>query len=278
MTLNDIKKEVAHLGFESEGALGGGIESAARRALYTIYTEHGPVTVGRIYQNPKAPTDHIPMIVHTPSEDEVIPITGGAYAFVACGVGSFEIEDENGTREEHFDTAGSYVYGRIKGEGEIRFKGEFRYTVYDLCIYSEEFAEKDAPPRWGKTCEYELEKTFPDFLCAVSHPTDKNGVRIAGATVYSGVMHVPYGYVGEVQLEYRKRAPSVSINTPDLDLEIPKELESLVPLLTAAYVWLDDDAEKAQYYMSLYREGMSALKIYTRRAVDTAFTDATGWA
>ena len=61
-------------------------------------------------------------------------------------------------------------------------------------------------------------------------------------------------------------------------LDIPSELEHLVALVTASYVWLDDDPEKAQYYMSLYREGMSALKIYTRRAVDTAFTDATGWA
>ena len=70
----------------------------------------------------------------------------------------------------------------------------------------------------------------------------------------------------------------MSIDTPDRELDIPKELESLVPLLAAAYVWLDDDADKAQYYMSLYRDGMSAVKLYTRRAVDTGFENATGWA
>lgn len=278
MTLNDIKKEVAHLGFESESAVDGSIESAVRRALSTIYNEHGTRALGRIYQNLPTPKRHIPLIVHTAGMEDVITTDGGTYAFTVNGAGRFEIRDENGTRTESFDTQNGYAYGRIKGEGEIHFLGEFRYTVYDLCIFDEVFAEGDVPPRFGRMREYELEKVFPDFLCAITSPTDGEGRKIAGASVFSRVMNIPYGYTGEVVVEYRRRAPEVSINAPDAQLDIPVELVSLVPLLAAAYVWLDDDAEKAQYYMSLYRDGMSAVKLYTRRAVDTAFTDATGWA
>ena len=278
MTLNEIKKEVAHLGFESEGAIDSSIESAVRRALATVYTEHGARALGWIYQSSPTPKRHIPMISHRAEVDDVIPLDGGTYAFVVCGAGSFEVKDAGGTRTQGFDTQSAYVCGRVNSEGEIRFKGEFRYTVYDLCIYEEAFADGDAPPMYGRTRGYDLSEIFPDFLFATSAPTDECGVKIAGASIYADTMYIPYGYTGRIGVEYRKRAPEVSIDTPDRELDIPKELESLVPLLAAAYVWLDDDADKAQYYMSLYRDGMSAVKLYTRRAVDTGFENATGWA
>ena len=278
MTLNDIKKEVAVLGFENESAIDSSIECAARRALSTIYNEHGVQALGRIYQNSPIPTRHLSMIVHAPGEDEAIPLADCSYAFVISGVGLVEISDENGTRTQEFDTPSSYLFGCIIGEGEIRFKGEFRYTVYDLCIYGEKFADGDEPPRYSRMREYILADHLPDFLCASSCPTDGCGREIAGASIDSGRLIRPYGYVGEISIRYRKRAPEVSIDAPDRELDVPRELEQLVFLLAASYVWLDDDAEKAQYYMSLYRDGMSALKVYTRSGIDTSFTDIARWA
>lgn len=278
MTLNDIKKEVAHLGFESDSAVDSGLESAVKRALSTIYTEHGPRGIYRIYQNSPKPQNHLPMIVHSGTEDDVISLSDATYAFALCGSGAFEVKDENGVRTQEFNTQNAYVYGRVKGNGEIRFKGEFRYTVYDLCIYDTAFAEGDVPPRYGRFREYALEEYIPDFLFALSIPTDAVGKRIEGATIRSGILLVPYGYTGEISLEYRKKAPDVSINSPDAELDIPKELAPLVALLAAAYVWLDDDADKAQYYMSLYRDGISAVKLYTNRSVHTDFSDVTRWA
>lgn len=278
MTLNDIKKEVAILGFENESAVDGGIECAARRALAMIYTEHGVHAVGSIYQNSPVPTKHLPMIIHTAEENEVISLTDCSYAFVISGVGTLEVRDEEGVRTQDFDTRSSYLFGRVNGSGEIRFTGKFRYTVYDLCIYGEKFADGEAPPRYARLREYVLDEYLPDFLTCTSLPTDARGNEIAGASISSGRLRVPYGYVGQIVIRYRKRAPTVSIDAPDAPLDVPAELEQLVFLLTAAYVWLDDDAEKAQYYMSLYRDGMSALKVYARSGVDTAFTDVARWA
>ena len=221
---------------------------------------------------------HVPIIVHNGAEDEVIELNGRTYAFVVSGAGEVEIKDKDGTRTRSFDTAGGFVHGRVVDGGELRFKGEFRYTVYDLCVYEERFAEGEAPPVFGKWHVYDLAKLLPDFLYATSDPTDPSGAKICGASISSGNMTLPYEYVGEAMIKYRKSAPQVSINEPDKELEIPRELRALVSLLTAAYVWLDDDAEKAQYYMSLYRDGMSAVKLYTRSEVNTKFSDATGWA
>ena len=278
MTLNDIKKEVAHLGFESESAIDGSIESAVRRALSTVYTEHGPVGMGRIYQSSPIPKIHVPVIVHNSHDDEVISIDSGSYAFVISGDGYFEVTDEDGARTEEFHTREGYVYGNVKGCGTIRFCGEFRYTVYDLCIYEQVLAAGEAPPRYASVREYDLKEYLPDFLCALSLALNSRGEIIAGSSVRSGVLRVPYEYAGEIILEYRKKAPAVSINAPDDELDIPSELEHLVALLTASYVWLDDDPEKAQYYMSLYRDGMSGVKLYTRKNVDTKFNDVTRWA
>lgn len=278
MTLNDIKKEVAVLGFENESAIDSSIECAARRALATIYTEHGVHAVGSIYQNSPVPIKHLPMIIHTAGKDEVIELGDCSYAFVISGVGTFEISDDLGVRTQDFDTRSTYLFGRINGSGEIRFTGEFRYTVYDLCIYDEKFADGEAPPRCGRMREYALDEYLPDFLFCSSLPTDARGIEIAGASISSGRLLVPYDYVGQIVIKYRKRAPEVSINVPDAPLDVPTELEQLVFLLTAAYVWLDDDADKAQYYMSLYRDGMSVLKVYARSGVDTAFTDVARWA
>lgn len=278
MTLNDIKKEVAHLGFESESAIDSSIESATRRAIATAYTEHGVQAVGRIYQSSLPIRSHVAMLVHTGGGEEMIHLCGCTYAFVVSGKGAIEITDGNGRRTQSFDAEGGYVYGSVIGDAEMRFVGEFGYTVYDFCTYEGIFADGERPPEYGRMRRHELSKVLPDFLCAVSAPTDKDGRVIEGAAVISDVMMLPYGYTGEAVIRYRKRAPEVSINTPDRELGIAAELEPLIPLLAAAYVWLDDDADKAQYYMSLYRDGMSAVKLYTRRCVDTAFTDVTGWA
>ena len=279
MTLNDIKKEVAHLGFESESAIDGSIEGATRRALSTIYTEHGARGTGRLYQSSPIPRRYIPAIAHTGKEEEVISLVWSSYAFVVSGVGAFQVSDSGGNvRYEEFDTYNGYVHGKVIGAGVIRFKGDFRYTVYDLCIYSEAFADGEAPPRYGKMREYDLKDVFPDFLCAITAPKTADGEMIKNSSITGRRLLLPYDYTGEVLVEYRKSAPAVSINTPDLDLDIPDELKDLVPLLVAAYVWLDDDADKAQYYMSLYRDGMSAVKLYTRRCIDTEFDDTTRWA
>lgn len=54
---------------------------------------------------------------------------------------------------------------------------------------------------------------------------------------------------GTIRFFYRKLPTPVTENTSDeTELDVLKGVDVLLPLLTAHYVWLDDDKEKAQTY------------------------------
>ena len=63
----------------------------------------------------------------------------------------------------------------------------------------------------------------------------------------------------------------------DSEIPIPPDVESLLPLATAAFLYLDDEPTAAEYYMSLYREESAILRRYATRAIDTAYRH-NGWA
>ena len=109
-------------------------------------------------------------------------------------------------------------------------------------------------------------------------PKNELGRDIAGASVHANTLSVPSDYCGRIRVKYRKSIPDINPDEPDSPIDLPEEYHSLLPLLTASYVWLDDDADKAQYYMSLYREGMSALKIYANTEINPSYVDVVGWA
>ena len=51
----------------------------------------------------------------------------------------------------------------------------------------------------------------------------------------------------------------------------------MLPLLTASFMWLDDDAAKAQYYMSLYRDMVTNVKRFQTSKIDAEYR-VNGWA
>ena len=63
----------------------------------------------------------------------------------------------------------------------------------------------------------------------------------------------------------------------DAPLDIPSGAAHLLSLLVAAFIWLDDDAEKAQYYMALYRDGLAAYKYRQLSQRDKKY-HTNGWA
>ena len=74
-----------------------------------------------------------------------------------------------------------------------------------------------------------------------------------------------------------KAKPNLPSGAPDESLSLPPGCEHLLALLTAAYVWLDDDSDKAQSYMALYRDGINSVKLGNRRHIDKEFHDVYGW-
>ena len=52
----------------------------------------------------------------------------------------------------------------------------------------------------------------------------------------------------------------------------------LLALLTAAYLWIEDDSAKAQFYMQMYMEGIRDLRISRPHVADAVITDTHHWA
>ena len=129
MTLQELKNEIAALGFESELEDTRAFTFAVKRAIATIYTERAIHKTLRIYQRNPKPSFHLPVLIHEPGTVNTFSFTSGAYFFRVSGSGSFEIADRSGTREEEFNSNSATVRGFISGEGDITFKGNLGYTV-----------------------------------------------------------------------------------------------------------------------------------------------------
>ena len=280
MTLTDIKNEVCALGFDSDISINDSLISSIKRALRTIYTERGETAIADIYQEPYLPCIYHERIVHRGDKgDTVIKLCGAAYAFAASGIGGFRIKTGEKTREYSFNSQFSEFSGTLDGDGEITFFGKYMFVVYDLSVY--DAIRSDEPgdiARYTGITNYDLKKLTRDYMFAVSVPKNEHGKDIIGASIHATTLSVPSTYRGRIRIKYRKGIPEFSPDTPDEQVNLPEEYHSLLPLLTASYVWLDDDADKAQYYMSLYRDGMAALKLYTSKEVNPSYSDVVGWA
>ena len=124
----------------------------------------------------------------------------------------------------------------------------------------------------------EILKIKKDFHSFTSLPTNEFEKEITGALLSGSKMLIPWGYRGQINLTYKAAAPEVSIDKADEEIPVPKETEHLIALLSAAYYWVDDSPDKAEYYLSLYKDALRFLKQCNTRAVGGGYRNVTGWA
>ena len=109
-------------------------------------------------------------------------------------------------------------------------------------------------------------------------PEDKDGIPIAGAYSTGDTLYIPTEYSGKVKITYKPSPAKITDEDMAAEIDIPKSLEHLLPILTASYLWLDDDAEKAEYYAAIYRSEANRITLTSRKSIDTSYNDVTGWA
>ena len=278
MTYRELSEAVSALGFESRIDNEAALLFATRLAQKTLFIERGVEKSLELYKSPVEIKSRTDVYFHTGSTLKSFSSDAKAYSFKTEGEGSFTVSDSLSDRVIEFSREEKLHRGYLYGGGEIIFSGDFGYTVYDLLFIDGIYGGRECDiPVKGEYVEYRLSELTDDFLSAVSAPKDAFGEDIAGASVISDIMRIPFDYSGKIILPY-KSAPREASGNIDEALDIPKGCEHLLPLLTASYVWLDDAPEKAQYYMALYREGMAAVKVYSRPAAGAWFQDVTGWA
>ncbi len=279
MTLNDLKEEICALGFEREIELDTALVFAVRRALNTVYTERGVYNKISIEHYPIMPTLVCKRLTHKPENTEIFDIKGRAYSFTVCGKGSFSIE-ENGNIEVHSFNSKKHLFrGFINGSARLSFSGDFVFEVLSIAVLEDikSESEEDIFP-YGEEFEYEIDKFTNDFHSFVSLPENESGKKIEGSALSGNKMLIPWGYRGKINLTYKAAPPSISIDSAELPLDLPKEIEHLIPLLGAAYYWVDDSPDKAEYYLALYRDALRLVKLHSTRALGGGYMNVTGWA
>ncbi len=276
LTFKNLIEETAALGFEVNIESSEALLFAARRALMTIYTDRGDFSTIKFTKR-GFPVKPSRPIKHKGGEAERISFSARAMSFRASGSGILLINDEAGERSITFNGE-QEIKAFLFGNGFIEFNGDYAYTVSGLSFFSEIYSpsEEDLPVYRG-FAEYDMRELTDDFLSFVGNPYSPEHREISGAALRGTSVRLPEEYDGEVCIDYRK-APVMPTGDIDEELQLPCGCVHLLPLITAAYIWLDDDEGKAQYYMSLYREGMAALNVYSRLSVNTEYRDVTGWA
>lgn len=277
MTYNDLCDEVRALGFEGEIEQTADILQATKRALRMIFTERPLLRLIQFYQKAINPVIKIDVLSHSGKQTDSVFFDGVAYSFRTTGDGSYRIIDESGARTVDFSGMERLHKGFLHGEGRLEFIGNYSYTVYDIAIFDEiRSGNENDIPVICDFLEYDLREHTDDFLAFSSPPENEFGIPITNASVCGGKMRVPIDYSGKIRLLY-KAAPANISGEPDEELTLPDGCEHLLALLVASYVWLDDDSDKAQYYMNLYREAMAAVKFYNRAELDSSYQDVIGW-
>ena len=278
MTLNELKNDVASLGFESFIEDDACFIASANRALSLIYVDRPVSATAAIpIRGPRATLAH-EFIEHKSGEIITISFSGKAISFRSSGPGTCVVRDNTGAAEILLGTDNQLVKKFVYGNASVTFMGDYYFTVSNFAVFDDTISNRITDiPEYAPFREIRPEDYCEDFRAFSSQPHDKNGNVIDKAKLTDGKIIVPHDYCAELYLTYYKSAKPLSSTRPDDPIEITEECMPLLPLLTASFMWLDDDAAKAQYYMSLYRDIMANLKRYSTNKIDTAYR-VNGWA
>ncbi len=82
---------------------------------------------------------------------------------------------------------------------------------------------------------------------------------------------------GTVTVYYLRRAREVNEDTAEEPLDIHPAAESLLPLLVASYLWLDDRGELATHYLKLYHTEAEELRRLLYRHGPAQLVSTNGW-
>ena len=276
MTYNELCEEVKALGFETTVDSPARLFSAARRALREIHTARPIFSNAVIFQRVPKPIRYVKEILHRGDGEISIPYySARSFSCKASGEGIVKIKENGDEKILSFNGTYSVIREFLHGDGELVFTGDFSFTITSLAFYGEiTSASTEDIPVFGIPGEYDMTKLVSGFITLAGPPADSSGNAIAGAQLSGNILTLPSDYSGDVYM-ICKRGSDL---TEDGQIEIQKECEPLLALLTAAYFWLDDDPEKSQYYHSLYREGMNALRYSNRSRVDRMISTGNGWA
>jgi hypothetical protein len=309
MTVSELYSQVACLGFEGSLEDGNGFYHSANRALSQVGSLRPAVSACEITHSPLPNLlDDFFSPIEKPSDKTLVFEADGAKAFYfeANGKGSYKVEalDDKGFWRECGDGEfynegnpspinskflpvrdfikrdGDFVQGRIK----LTISGEYLFSVRCVALYKDVYSEKQIDiPALKPSTEYDMAEISTDFVSFACPPIEFEGYDKMRTEygIEGSKLLLPRSYSGVVRVLYnRKRKELEPTEYPEKDatlLDLDPELCTLLPLLVASYVWLEDEEAKASYYMNLYRERAAEIERKNRSYAPIKIKNIYGW-
>ena len=278
MTLKELRDQVSYLGFDAAVYDGMALRCAADRALRHIFLDSPSFRTARIPTPAPKPVTLFKSFKHEGGRTERITLRGGAVTFRLSGEGRYRITDGHEVHEKSFSGKSITVKMPLKSGGHLELFGKYDFTVYGLATYRAPLgAGNEGIPEYRSEREYSLRSLIGDFSSAETPPRDVNGDVIHGAAIETDRLTVPFDYDGEVIFTYRRTPSPVADLSEDAEIDCPAQLVHALPLITASYVLLDEDEEKAAHYLSLYKDSVSTVRRSVRSRSDATYA-TNGWA
>ena len=169
------------------------------------------------------------------------------------------------------------------GNAVIKFTGAYDYTIRNLAMYDRVYSsDTESIIPYGTQVAYYVSTLADDFDKFDSFPVDSNGKHLTeGFSVENNTVYLPTNKQGIYTINYLHKVtllPTNSdINSTTTTIDLDDDLAVLLPNLIAAYVWLDDEAEKSQYYYNLYMQRAEQIRRETVDLNPVAFESVYGW-
>ena len=130
---------------------------------------------------------------------------------------------------------------------------------------------------YGSEKSFDLREYVSAPLIITAAPKDTSGRIINGAYTDGYNVTFPEDFIGDAVISYKPAPKKLSLDSGEDEIDMPMYTYHLLPLLTAFFVFLDDDTEKADYYMGLYRSESNKLRALFSTSQDNTYTDVLGW-
>lgn len=304
MTISELYKQVAQLGFEDSLEDDDRFYYAANRALLQV--------------NKIRPAISRYLINHKPLENQVAESTFESLekeedlTFQAVNVKSYYFEvDGNGVVyiELYNDATSSWEVistiqlssskafvayrGFIKSGGEfvtgnvrLRFSGEFIYSVRNVAMYKNLYSNEVSDiPAYEPYTRYDIKQLVNDFMALCCPPILEDQQNKVLNQKYeiegNSIILLPYDNKGVYKVMYERRPKEIEnhgdASNDETLIDIDDELCSLMPILIASYVWIDDEPQKSEYYLSLYRERAMEIERKIKDTAPVIIKSSNGW-
>jgi hypothetical protein len=304
MRVSELYKQVAQLGFEDSLEDENRFYYAANRALLQVSTIRPAISAYVI--NHKPMENLIKENTFSPierSEDLIFEATDAkAYYFEVDGTGSLYIEAQDAASGEwviigaqEFTSNRRFIpyKGFIKKDGSfttgsvrLRFVGDYLYSVKNVAMYRHVYSNSvEDIPAYEPYTRYDISSLVPDFLSLNSPPIseDDNYERLnQGYDVEGGkVILLPYSTEGCFKVLYRRKPTEIendgNASEDNAIIDLDEELCSILPILIASYVWVEDEPGMAEYYLTLYRERAMDIERRINNTAPVTIRNKNGW-